>query len=108
MMAEMVTPDTFNPPHHELSTAVQNDLDLLLQEYGSQFAKDETSIWTTPLTNMTIDAGTSEPVSQNPYPIAMKDYQWVKDKIEKLFATKVIRTSRSSWSAHIIVAPKGD
>ena len=33
MMAETVTPDTFNPPHHELSTAVQNDLDLLLWEY---------------------------------------------------------------------------
>ena len=30
MMAEMVTPDTFNPSHHELTTAVQNDLDLLL------------------------------------------------------------------------------
>ena len=25
MMSETVTPDTFNPPHHELSTAVQND-----------------------------------------------------------------------------------
>ena len=30
MMAETVTPDTFNPPCHELSTAIQNDLDLLL------------------------------------------------------------------------------
>ena len=30
MMSETVTPDTINPPHHELSTAVQNDLDLLL------------------------------------------------------------------------------
>ena len=27
MMSEPVTPDTFNQPHHELSTAVQNDLD---------------------------------------------------------------------------------
>ena len=44
MMSETVTPDTFNPPHHELSTAVQNDLDVLLQEYESQFTKDETSI----------------------------------------------------------------
>ena len=66
MMAEMVTPDTFNPPHHELSTAVHNDLDLLLREYESQFAKDETSIGTTPLTSMTIDTGTSNPVSQKP------------------------------------------
>ena len=48
MMAEMVTPDTFNPPCHALSTAVQNDLDLLLWEYESQFAKDETSIWDHP------------------------------------------------------------
>ena len=108
MMAEMVTPDTFNPPCHELSTAVQNDLDLLLQEYESQFAKDESSIGTTPLTSMTIDTGTSEPVSQKLYPIAIKHYQWVKDEIEKLFAARVICTSQSSWSAPIIVVPKGD
>ena len=72
----------------QLSTAVQNDLDLLLQEYESPFAKDETSIGTTPLTSMTIDIGTSEPVSQKPYPIAMNHCQWVKDEIEKLFASK--------------------
>ena len=65
MMAEMVIPDTFNPPCQELSTTVQNDLELLLREYESQFAKDETSIGTTLLTSMTIDTGTSEPVSQN-------------------------------------------
>ena len=38
----------------------------------------------------------------------MKHYKWVKDKIEKLLATKVIHTSHSSWSAPIIVVPKGD
>ena len=80
MMAKMVTPDTFNPPCHKLSTAVQNDLDLLLQEYESQFAKDETSIGTTPLTRITIDTGTSKPISPKPYPIAMKHYQWVRIK----------------------------
>ena len=57
---------------------------------------------------MTIDTGTSDPVSQKPYPIAMKHYQWVKDKIEKLLAAKVICSSRFSWSAPIIVVPKGD
>ena len=108
MMFETVSPDTFNLPHHELSTAVQNDLDLLLQEYESQFPKDKASIGTTPLTSMTIDTGTSEPVSQKPYPIAMKHYQWVKEEIEKLLAAKVIHTSHSSWSAPIIVVPKGD
>ena len=57
---------------------------------------------------MTINSGDSEPVSQKPYPIAMKNYQWAKDKIEKLLTVKVICSSRSSWSAPIIVVPKGD
>ena len=93
---------------HELSAPIQDSLQLLLQEYKSQFAKDETSIGTTPLTSMTIDTGTTDPVSQKPYPIAMKHYEWVKNEIEKLLGTKVICTRQSSWSAPIIVVPKGD
>ena len=58
--------------------------------------------------SMTIDMGTADPVSQKPYPIAMKHYEWVKNEIEKLLAAKVICTSQSSWSAPIIVVPKGD
>ena len=108
MLAETVTLDTFNPLCHELSKTVQDELELLLQEYELQFAKDETSIGTTPLTSMTKDTGTSDPISQKPYPIAMKHYQWVKDDIEKLLAAKVICNSRSNWSAPIIVVPKGD
>ena len=81
---------------------------MLQQEYESQFAKDETTIDTTLLTSMTIDTGTTNPVSQKPYPIAMKHYQWVKDEIEKLLAAKVICTSCSSWSAPIIIVPKGN
>ena len=62
----------------------------------------------TTLTSMSIDTGTADPVSQKPYPIAMKHYDWVKTEIEKLLAAKVIRSSHSSWSAPIIVVPKGD
>ena len=60
------------------------------------------------LTKMAINTGDSEPVSQKPYPIAMMNYQWVKGKIEKLLTAKIIHSSRSSWSAPIIVVPKGD
>ena len=38
----------------------------------------------------------------------MKNYQWVKEEIEILLTAKVICSSRSSWSAPIIVVPKGD
>ena len=108
MMAEQVKLDTFDPPHHKLKPGIQNKLDVLLKEYESQFAKDETSTGTTALTQMTINTGISDPMSQKPYPIAMKNCQWVKEEIEKLLAAKVICSSRSSWSAPIIVAPKGD
>ena len=109
MMSETVTPDTFNSLH------AMNYLQLYRMTFiyyyknmNCNLQKMKLQIGTTPLTSMTIDTGTSEPVSQKPYPIAMKHYQWVKDEIEKLLATKVIHTSHSSWSAPIIVVPKGN
>ena len=108
MVAEQVEPDTFKPLHHELKQHIEPKLEALLKEYASQFTQDETFIGTTPLTEMTIDTGTSEPVSQKPCLIVMKHYQWVKDEIEKLLTAKVIHGSQSSWSAPIIIVPKGD
>ena len=108
MMAEKGKLDNFHPPHHKLKPSTESKLDALLEEYASQFTKGETSIGMTPLTAMTIDTGTSDPVSQKPYPITMKNYQWVKEEIEKLLTAKVICSSRSSWSAPIIVVLKGD
>ena len=90
MMSETVMSDTFDPPQHKISTPIQNSLELLLEEYESQFAQDETSIGTTPLMSMTIDTGTANPVLQKPYPIAMKHYEWLKNEIEKLLAARVI------------------
>ena len=63
MMAEQVQPDIFDPLHHKLKPGIQSKLDILLKEYETQFAKDDTSIRTTPLTDMTIDTGNSEPIS---------------------------------------------
>ena len=74
MTTEKVKPDTFKPPCNKLKQNVEMKLTELLKEYDSQVAQDETSIGTTPLTEMTVDTGTSEPVSQKPYPIAMKYY----------------------------------
>ena len=107
-MWEQVQLDIFNPPHHKLKPGFQSKLDTLLKEYETQFAKDEMSIRTTPLMKMTIDTGNSDPVPQKPYPIAIMNYKWVKDEIEKLLTAKVIHSIRSSWSAPIIVVLKGD
>ena len=72
MMAKKVEPDTLKPPCQKLRKYIEMKLMELLKEYQSQFAQDETSIGTTPLTEMMIDIGGSQPVLQKPYPIVMK------------------------------------
>ena len=90
MMSEQVEPGTFKPPCHKLKPHIEAKLEALWKEYRLQLARHKSSISTTPLTKMSIDTGNSEPVSQKPYLITMKHYQWVKDEIEKLLTTKVI------------------
>ena len=108
MLPETVKPDSFTPPKYQLDATIQQQLDNLLRTFKDQFAKDEMTIGTTLLTQMSIDTGDSDPVSQKPYPVAMKHYDWVKEEIDKLLEAGVIRNSHSSWLAPIIVVPKGD
>ena len=108
MLPKTVKPDSFTPPKYQLNSTIRQQLDNLLGTFKDQFTKDKTTIGTTPLTQMSINTGDSDPVSQKPYPIAMKHYNWVKEEINKLLEAGVIRNSHSSWSAPIIVVPKGD
>ena len=108
MLPETIKPDSFTTPKYQLDSTTQQQLHNLLGTFKDQFAKDETTIGTTSLTQMSINMGDSDPVSQKPYPIAMKHYQWVKEEIDKLSEAGVIRNSHSSWLAPIIVVPKGD
>ena len=109
MMAEQVQPDIFDPPCHKLKPGIQSKLDALLKEYETQFAKDETSIRTTPLTEMTINTGDSEPCITKTIPYSNEELPMGKRRNwEITHSAKVIHSSRSSWSAPIIVVPKGD
>ena len=108
MIDEHVQPDFFTPPLHTVVSGVRKSLNQLLETFKSQFAQNEPSIGTTHLTKMQIDVGDSEPASQRAYPIAMKHSVWVRSEINKLLDTQVICSSHCSWSAPVIVMPKGD
>ena len=108
MLPETVKPDSFTPPKYQLDSTIHQQLDNLLGTFKDQFAKDKMTIGITPLTQMSIDTGDSDPVSQKPYPVANKHYNWVKEEIDKLLEAGVIRNSHSSWLAPIIVVLKGD
>ena len=57
---------------------------------------------------MTTDTGDHTPIAKKPYTIALKNYNWVKEEIDKLLEAGVIRESHSSWAAPIVVVPKSD
>ena len=68
MLPETIRPDSFTPLKYQLEPTIQQQLDFLLRTFKDQFTKDETTIGTTPLTQMSIDMGDSDPVSQKLYP----------------------------------------
>ena len=57
---------------------------------------------------MSIDTGDHPPVAKRPYTLALKHHDWVKAETNKLLEAGVIRESDSSWSAPVVVVPKGD
>ena len=84
------------------------DLENLLKENHDVFAADEREIGTTPLIKMSIDTGNHPPIAKKLYALALKHFHWIKEEIDKLPEAGVIRESHSSWSAPIVVVPKGD
>ena len=88
--------DSFTPPKYQLNSTIQQQLDNLLGTFKDQFTKDEMTIGTTPLTQMSIDTGDSDPVSPKCYPIAIKHYKWVKEEIDKLQPLQLVGTDHSS------------
>ena len=86
----------------------KHDLERLLEENHDAFAENERQIGTTPLIKMSIDTGDHLPIAKKPYALALKHHNWVRDEINKLLKAGVIQKSHSSWSAPIVVVPKGD
>ena len=84
------------------------DLGKLFEANKDAFAEDERQIGTTPLIKMSIDTGDTCLLAKKPYTLALKHYDWVKEEIDKLLEAGMIRESHSSWSAPIVVVPKGD
>ena len=85
----------------------KQELEQLLERNKDCFAEDERQIGTTPLITMSIDTGDHPPVAKRPYTLALKHHDWVKTEIDKLLEAGVIRESDSSWSAPVVVVPKG-
>ena len=90
-----------------IDTQIKTDLDKLLEANKDSFAEHERQITTTPLIKMSIDTGDHLPIAKKPYTLVIKHHEWVKEEINNLPEAAVMRESHSSWSAPIVVVPKG-
>ena len=72
MIDEHVQPNTFTRPSYILPGNVRKPLNQLFEIFKSHFVQDETSVGTTHCTKMQIYTCNSEPVSQRPYSITLK------------------------------------
>ena len=98
-------PSLLDAPVNKLT---RHDLKRLLEENHDAFAEDERQIGTTPLIKCPETGNNHSPLAKKPYALALKHYDWVRDEIDKLLKVGVIQESHSSWSAPIVVVPKGD
>ena len=98
------------PQVHDAPMAWKTKLELekLFEANKEAFAEVERQIGTTPLIKMFTDTGDACPNVEKPYTLILKHYAWAKEEIDKLLETDGIRESYSSWSAPIVVVPKGD
>ena len=87
---------------------VLQDLEQLLTENKEAFGENERQIDTTPLVQMSVDTGDHLPIAKRPYTPSVKHYDRVREELEKLHDTGVVRESHSSWSAPIVAVPKGE
>ena len=73
------------------------NLEKLLKENHDASPADEREIGTTPLIKISIDTGDHPPTAKEPYVLALKCFDWVKEEIDNLLAEGVIRENHSSW-----------
>ena len=55
-----------------------------------------------------IDTQDAKPIKQAPYRLPPHYKQWVRDEIQELLKTGIIRHSKSPWSSPIVLIPKKD
>ena len=78
----------------------------LCEQQHEAFSKNNKDIGRTQLIEMEIDTGDSLPVAQSPYTLPLKHYDWVRQEIETLEKSGVIKRSLSRWASPVIAVPK--
>nr|VZI47949.1 unnamed protein product [Spirometra erinaceieuropaei] len=99
--------------NHILSKAGGTDRDrqalkVLLLDFEDVFAWDEYSLGRTNRIRHSIETGSAKPIWQHPRRIPVQYQNEVRDLLDNMLATGVIRPSHSPWASPVTLVPKKD
>ena len=89
-----------------IKQSTKDNFKALCEQQHEAFSINNKDIGRTQLIEMEIDTGDSLPVTQSPYTLPLKHYDWVRQEIETLEKSGVIERSLSRWASPVIVVPK--
>lgn len=92
----------------DLTEEERTKLSALLADYTDIFANDAQPYGRTSLTHLTIDTGSSPPISHGLRPTSPQDRQIIREEVDKMLSTGVIRPSMSPWASPVVLVPKPD
>ena len=90
----------------EITKEHQETFKELCNDYKDIFSIDSSDIGKTPLIEMEIDMGDSQPITQKPCILPLKHAAWVQNELKILEKAGVIVRSVSPWASPIVVVPK--
>ena len=92
-----------NPPQQQ-----QEGIIRLVKEYHQAFSKHATDYGEVSAIQHTIPTGSHPPIKERYRPLPPTSYQTVKEMIQEMKDSNVIRDSRSPWAAPLVLVKKKD
>ena len=80
----------------------------LIREYADIFAKDRYDLGRTDLAKHHIDTGNSAPVKQKPRRLPHAHHAEIREQVEKLAETGIIKPSTSNYASNVLLVRKKD
>lgn len=87
---------------------VHSELDYWMERYPSAFACDERPLEATTGVKLHVHVGGHPPIKQKSYRVPLQVQEQVRQEIENMLESGIIRRSCSPWASPMLVVPKPD